>query len=181
MRTLLAAILIILGTPISAQQPARPDHSRFHAFAKPLVGEWTVTIRERDEIGKMLFEERQKQVFAMTVANEFLEWHVISGSGSASRETGVVLFSYKPRENRLLQHAFFPGHADLRFTADLDLTRDNRGADGVIITPAEPGFRQRRRLEIRWVGPSEFHYRCFARDANGREFLNEELVYQRIA
>ena len=67
------------------------------------------------------------------------------------------------------------------FTAELRLANDNRSAEGTISMPQETGFRMQRRLEIKWVGDSELSYRAYGKDSNGREFLNEELIYSRAS
>ena len=182
MRKFLAAcFLAVLAVPANAQSGASDPLAPFRQFSQPLIGEWDVTIRELDETGKLLFEMRQQRTFTPTIADEFIEERVFDPSvtGGPAVISGVLLLSYDPKTRTVYQHGFFGGHAGLRFTGEASLASHARSAEGTILTPGEPGFRTRRRLVMSWQSPNEFRHRAFARDARGREFLNEELVYRR--
>lgn len=176
----LACLSISLGTAGSTQD--RPDLTRFRAFASPLIGTWSVRIRDIDEHGKVVWDDAsQRRSFSFTIGDEFLREDALVHSPRLKRDvvTGMHLFSYDPRQNLLIQHGFWPGKAGPMFTAEVRLADDNRSAVGTITMPQEAGVRKERRLEIRWLNDREFSYRAYGRDKGGREFLNEELIYAR--
>ena len=182
MRAIAAFICFLaLAFPAAALAQQRPDLTRFRSFADPLVGSWTVTIKDWDADGKLSWEGNQKRTFAYTLANEFLEERALATVGDTPREVliGLHLLSYDPKRNLLLQQGYWPGNAGTLFTVEAALAADNRSASGVIAMPGEEGTRKRRRLELRWNGPDELSYRAYGTDAAGKDYLNEELIYRR--
>ena len=171
--------LSLAAAPVHAQQ--QPDLTRFRMFADALVGTWHVTVRDLDEKGNVTWEGRQKRVFAYTLANEFLEERALVRPAGLDTEVtaGLHMLSFDPPANMLIQNGFWPGQPGVLFTAEAALSADNRSADGTITMPSETGVRHRRRLEIRWSGADELAYRTYGAGADGKEYLNEELVYRR--
>ncbi|MEO7654055.1 MAG: hypothetical protein ABIS23_00025 [Sphingomicrobium sp.] len=181
---IIAFFLLFLGLvlPVSAVAQERPDLTRFKAFADPLVGTWTVTIKDWQADGKIAWEGTQKRAFAYMLADEFLEERALVKSGQRPQDivTGLHLMSYDPKRNLLFQQGFWPGHAGVLFTVEAALAADNHSASGHIAMPGEQGARKRRRIELRWQNPNELSYRAFAQDNSGKEYLNEELIYRRV-
>lgn len=179
---LLLAAMLAWPSPAFAQQ-ARPDLTRFKAFADAMVGEWDVVIRDLDESGSPTWEGRQKRVIAYILADEFLEERAMVHSRRLNREivAGLHLSSYDPATNAFIQQGFWPGQPGVLFNVNAVLSSDHRRAEGTIAMPRETGIRAMRRIEIVWASNDEFSYRTFARGADGREYLNEELVYRRAA
>ena len=170
-------IAMLLALFATAEQAAEPNPSRFQRFSDSLIGNWEVTIRETDETGKLLFEERQPHVFSRGIGPQFIEERATDASGHSSM--GLVVLSYDPKANLLTQHAFFGFQPGLRFTVEAQLSEDGRSASGTIVTPKEPGFRTHRRMELKWVNVDEFRSQAYATH-EGREFLNEEQIYRRL-
>lgn len=175
MRGLAFLILLAVAAPWPAATQQRPDLTRFRAFADPLVGDWSVTIKDREADGKVTWEATQHRTFGYTLLGEFLEERAVD----RGQTIGLHLLSFDAKRNRLVQQGFWPGSAGVLFTVEADLAADNRSASGHIEMPGEEGVRKRRRLELRWRSADELSYTAFAIDAAGREYVNEELVYRR--
>ena len=175
MRAFALSLLLALALPASVPAQQRPDLSRFKAFADPLVGNWSVTVTDRDANGKISWEATQTRTFAYILMDEFLEERALDHG----RPIGLHLLSFDPKRNLLLQQGYWPGSPGVLFTVEAALAADNRSAQGHIAMPAEQGARKRRRLELRWEGPDELSYRAFGVDEAGREYVNEELIYRR--
>ncbi len=176
-RRLACLSICLASAPASAQQP--PDLTRFRAFVDPLIGTWHVQIRDLDEHGKLIWDGAQKREFEYTISNEFLQESALAHSKKLQRTEimGMHLFSYDPKQNLLTQQGFWPGKAGTMFTAQVRLADDNKSATGTISMPQEVGFRNQRRLEIKWENDRQLSYRTYGKDSAGREFLNEELIY----
>ena len=182
-RALVLLLTACLAVPSVSAQPAPPDLTRFRAFADPMIGEWDVVIRDFDESGATTWEGRQRRVIGWILGDEFLEERAIVASRRSDREVvaGLHIASYDPEANAFLQQGFWPGSPGILFNVSATLAADNRRADGIIAMPRETGVRASRRIEIAWVSADEFVYRTFARSADGREHVNEELIYRRAA
>ena len=175
MRAFALLLALLMAVPASVPAQQRPDLSRFKAFADPLVGNWSVTIQDREADGRVMWEGTQDRTFAYTLQGEFLEERALN----RGQLIGLHLLSFDPKRNLVLQQGYWPGNPGVLFTVEAALSADNRSASGHIDMPAEQGARKRRRLEVRWDGTDQLAYRAYGVDAAGREYINEELIYRR--
>lgn len=118
-----------------------------------------------------------------TIFSEFLEEKPLlpSPAGGPATVVSITLISYDPPSNLVLKQGYWGGTAGGLVEARAALDATNRVARGSILMPRETGVRRSRRYEMRHAGKDRFEARTFAKRPDGSEYINEELIYERVS
>ena len=174
----LAAGIAQAGDPRIAQD----SRTAFKGFAQPLVGSWDCNLRTwEDRFHERMVETQQKRRFEWVLKGNFLQENVYAVLRSGElMHVGLNMISVDPETTRILLSGFDAATADRRLTFEGELAPDLRHLTGrVQVLPATEGGDGPRRLEWQWLDDNRTSARSYARAANGREFLNTELICKR--
>lgn len=183
---MIVAFVVALLSPAaaSAQSPCSGDSTRqqFNALFAQVVGEWDVTIRDFDEDGRSTYEARQTRRFTWVVSDRYVEEKAFTRSADGRlTNIGLMLYSFDDSVSEVRLISFWP-RSPQRW-ADFAGCIDQKPARvGGTITSHRPNEPVRvRRLEVVLESPTQLRWRGFARTADGREYVAEELAYVKVA
>ena len=159
-----------------------PESTReqFNGLFAQLAGEWQVTIRDLDDAGSSRHEAHQVRRFTWVVGARFVEEKAfVLSPDSVLVNIGVILYSFDDSTSQVRLISFWPRSPRpwAEFTGCVDLgARHIRGS----ITSRRPNEPVRiRRVEMVLESPARFLWRGIDRSVDGREYVAEELTYER--
>lgn len=184
-RAVLLLVLLGVGGQAAAVDPRVAQDSRqaFKSFAQPLIGNWDCSLRTWDDrFHERMVETGQKRRFEWVLKGNFLQEsiHAVLRGGDTIH-VGINLLSVDPETMHILGSGFDATTPDRRMTLDAELAPDLRHLSGKVeIRPTDQNARAER-LDWQWLDEGRTRSRLYSRAANGREFLNQELICKRAA
>jgi hypothetical protein len=175
---------IIIAFPLvllSGNVFSQPAYEPFIKFFKPLVGSWSCSINDYDEVtGKSTWSEIQNREFVSTLNGNYLVEKSYSPHFFEEKHVGLFIYSYDPKSKTILSTGFWVGTAGHLYEIEAQIT-DNSSCKGKIKIKYEDGSIHEHNVEWKWTSSNEFRFSVFKKGKNGAYYLGEELVYTRKA
>lgn len=158
--------------------PARSD---FAQFFDTLDGEWICEVRQFDAAGQVVWQDRQKRVFRRYLAERYYvqEAWLLRRSTGAWVHAGLQLISFDDESGNILLDSYWSFRAGRNDSTSARLLADGSGLAGTARSDRTDATEPRRYELLQRGG--ELVERSYSRDEAGREFMDHELTYRRVA
>ena len=179
---LLTAFIALPVIAFAQTSPAttQTGRERFAEFFKPLVGTWPVHILDRDQDGKVEYEATQLRDFRFTIGGAYVrEMAIVRDSKGRQMESGMQLYGYDPKADRVLIHGFWGNSADRFVFVPARLVGDGAATKlvGRMTVTHPDGRTVSSESEMAWDSPERFVWRTYSKKADGSTYTDEQLTY----
>ena len=174
-----SSILFVLSLLTTLPLAGQPAFEPFIAFFKPLVGTWSCTVHEYDEVtGQSTWSEAQNREFASLLNGNYLQERAFSLHQFAEKQVGLFLYSFEPASGKVFTSGFWVGTAGQLFEIQGGIESKTQ-CTGIMKIRQKDGSIKENKVEWRWVSADEFRMTIFREGKKSSHYRAEELIYVR--